>query len=128
MAAVPVFGGTAALCDFLDLRMLVILRDGRHLQGTLRSYDQFCNLVLEHASERHFAQGKYCDISLGLHIIRGENIVLVGEIDEEVEAKQTVLVEAPMAEVMALEEEDAEVARRQQVPTQKESWSMEMDL
>lgn len=30
----------------LDKRLLVVLRDGRHLVGVMRSFDQFSNMVL----------------------------------------------------------------------------------
>ena len=32
--------GAASLLDQLDKRILIILRDGRHLVGTLRTFDQ----------------------------------------------------------------------------------------
>jgi hypothetical protein len=32
--------------------------------------------------------GKYCDIPLGLYIVRGDNIVLLGQIDDELEASE----------------------------------------
>lgn len=35
--------------------------------------------------------GKYCDIPLGLYIVRGDNIVLLGQIDEELEASEMKL-------------------------------------
>ncbi|KAF5184541.1 Sm-like protein lsm1b [Thalictrum thalictroides] len=41
-------------------KLLVLLRDGRKLMGILRSFDQF-----------------------GLYVIRGENVVLIGELDLE---------------------------------------------
>ncbi|KAJ2913411.1 hypothetical protein MD484_g7011, partial [Candolleomyces efflorescens] len=61
--------------------MLVILRDGRKLQGVLRSYDQFANLVLEDTYERIYHQGMFAERHHGLFLIRGENVVLMGEID-----------------------------------------------
>ena len=45
--AKPFLPGASSLIEQLDTRVLVILRDGRHLLGTLRSLDQFSNLVLE---------------------------------------------------------------------------------
>ena len=75
--------------------MMIILRDGRHLVGVMRSFDQFCeffifplygdnfreaNIVLENTYERHFAGKKFGDIPLGLYIIRGENVVIAGEL------------------------------------------------
>ena len=38
--------GASSLVEQLDRRILLILRDGRHLVGFLRSFDQFSNLVL----------------------------------------------------------------------------------
>ncbi|EFJ28168.1 hypothetical protein SELMODRAFT_146440 [Selaginella moellendorffii] len=73
---------TTSLADNLDKKLLVILRDGRKLVGTLRSFDQFANLVLEKAVERIIVGDLYCDLPLGLYIIRGENVVLVGELDQ----------------------------------------------
>ena len=57
-----------------------MLRDGRKLIGVLRSVDQFANLVLEHTVERIFVGEQYGDVTLGLYIVRGENVVLVGEL------------------------------------------------
>lgn len=73
--------GAASIVDDLDKRIMVILRDGRHLIGILRSFDQFMNLILEETFERIVVRGEYSDISLGLYIIRGDNIVVLGEID-----------------------------------------------
>jgi len=61
--------------------MLVILRDGRKLQGVLRSYDQFANLVLEDTVERIYHENLFAENWHGLFLIRGENVVLLGEID-----------------------------------------------
>ncbi|RDX85238.1 Sm-like protein LSM1B [Mucuna pruriens] len=66
-------------------KLLVLLRDGRKLMGTLRSFDQFANAVLEGACERVIVGELYCDIPLGLYVIRGENVVLIGELDLEKE-------------------------------------------
>ncbi|GAA0152814.1 hypothetical protein Leryth_026990 [Lithospermum erythrorhizon] len=61
-------------------KLLVLLRDGRKLLGTLRSFDQFANAVLEGACDRVIVRELYCDIPLGLYVIRGENVVLIGEL------------------------------------------------
>jgi hypothetical protein len=42
------------------------------------------NIVLADASERHVVGKKYGDIPLGLNIIRGENVVLLGEIVSDI--------------------------------------------
>ena len=76
--------------------MLVVLRDGRKLHGVLRSYDQFgeppllrpsytqrllvANLVLEDTVERIYHGNAFAEHWHGLFLIRGENVVLLGEI------------------------------------------------
>ena len=80
----PLPPGTA-LVEELDQRVLIQLRDGRKLLGILRSFDQFANLVIEGAVERIIVGDQYGDIPMGLHLIRGENVVLFGRLDPEKE-------------------------------------------
>ncbi|AYO44230.1 U6 snRNA-associated Sm-like protein LSm1 [Malassezia restricta CBS 7877] len=75
------FTTSGALVDLVDKKVIVILRDGRKLIGILRSYDQFANLVLQEAIERIFVGNRYGDVPKGTFIVRGENVVLMGEID-----------------------------------------------
>ncbi|CAM9429782.1 unnamed protein product, partial [Choristocarpus tenellus] len=77
--------GSASLFEQLDKKIMVVLRDGRHLVGIMRSYDQFSNIVLEDTHERHFVGGLFGDIALGLYLVRGDALVLMGELDEEKE-------------------------------------------
>jgi len=58
----------------------VVLRDGRRVFGILRSYDQFGNLTLEDTVERFYVDLEYAEDNLGVFLVRGENIVLVGEL------------------------------------------------
>lgn len=85
---------------------MVSLRDGRKLIGVLRSWDQFgtmslpfwffmslhrpraANLVLQSTIERFFVPptspaepGLYADEPHGIFLVRGENVLLLGEID-----------------------------------------------
>ena len=64
------------------LALQIVLRDGRHLVGTMRCFDQFSNVVMEDTYERHVVDGLYGDIPLGLYMIRGDSIVLAGELDD----------------------------------------------
>jgi len=57
-----------------------VLRDGRKLYGILRSYDQFGNVLLDDTVERYYVDLEYGEECLGALMVRGENIVLVGEI------------------------------------------------
>jgi len=79
--------GTASLIGELDKKLMVVLRDGRTLMGTLRSVDQFANLVLHKTIERIHVGRQYGDIDRGIFLIRGENVVLLGEIDTEKETR-----------------------------------------
>ncbi|KAL0463785.1 UNVERIFIED_CONTAM: Sm-like protein LSM1B [Sesamum latifolium] len=51
-----------------------------YLSTSLASYLD-TNAVIEGACERVIVGDLYCDIPLGLYIIRGENVVLIGELD-----------------------------------------------
>ncbi|KAK1313640.1 hypothetical protein QJS10_CPA06g02522 [Acorus calamus] len=95
-----------ALCE-IEEKLLVLLRDGRKLLGILRSFDQFANAVLESACERVIVGDLYCDIPLGLYVIRGENVVLIGELDLEKEE-----LPAHMTRVSAAEIKRAQKAER----------------
>lgn len=52
--------------------------------GYLRGYDQTTNLILSAAQERTIAPDEPCITEeLGLYILRGDNVALVGETDDE---------------------------------------------
>ena len=73
--------GTAHLLYELDKRLLFWLRDGRTFIGVLKSLDQFGNVVVAETIERIYVDKEYGDIERGICILRGENLVLVGEWD-----------------------------------------------
>uniref|UniRef100_A0A6T8C566 U6 snRNA-associated Sm-like protein LSm1 n=1 Tax=Prymnesium polylepis TaxID=72548 RepID=A0A6T8C566_9EUKA len=81
--------GTASLAEELDKKLLIVLRDGRKIIGMMRSFDQFSNIVLEQAVERIIVGTKFSDIPLGLYVIRGENVVLLGQLDDAKEKHTT---------------------------------------
>lgn len=85
---------------------MVILRDGKKLIGVMRSYDQFgtfgivkmngpierltahlsllllvsANLVFQDTVERIFVGNSFVDVPKGIYLIRGENVVMLGEV------------------------------------------------
>ncbi|KAL2360990.1 hypothetical protein RJZ56_006113 [Blastomyces dermatitidis] len=61
-------------------KLVLVLRDGRKLIGVLRSWDQFANLVLQGTVERLYAGNLFADIQRGIYLIRGENVLLLGEV------------------------------------------------
>ncbi|KNE71778.1 hypothetical protein AMAG_16083 [Allomyces macrogynus ATCC 38327] len=97
-----VLPGSASLLDCIDKRLLVILRDGRNLTGILRSYDQFANLVFQDTIERIYAGDCYGDIPRGVFLVRGENVVLLGEIDGDREDSMPIR-EAPIEDVLSMQ-------------------------
>ena len=92
---------SATLESYVSRPVSVITSDGRNFVGTLKGFDQTINLILDETHERVYSgsQGveqvrKFNDFSimihdptnfqvvLGLHIVRGDNICVIGEIDE----------------------------------------------
>mmetsp|Transcript_37955 Transcript_37955/g.98220 ORF Transcript_37955/g.98220 Transcript_37955/m.98220 type:complete len:146 (+) Transcript_37955:129-566(+) len=98
--------------EHVDKQLIIMLRDNRKLVGWLRSFDQFANLVLEHAVERHVLESEklYADVYLGTMVVRGENVCLFGELDPA--APDGPLRPAPLDYVLQKEAEleAAEVA------------------
>jgi len=97
--------GTASLIEEIDKKLLVVLRDGRTLIGYLRSIDQFANLVLQNTVERIHVEKKYGDIPRGVFVVRGENVVLLGEIDLENE-NSIPLEKVSIDEILELQREE----------------------
>lgn len=76
--------GSASLLNLLDKPILLTMRDGSHLFGILRSYDQFANLLLAETVQRVYNLPNYAQQHKeGLFLVRGENVVLLAEIDED---------------------------------------------
>jgi U6 snRNA-associated Sm-like protein LSm1 len=64
---------------FLE-KVIVVLRDKRNIIGILRSCDQFNNMFLTEAVERIHIEKEFGDIPMGIFMIRGDTVVLVGEL------------------------------------------------
>ncbi|KAL2351897.1 putative small nuclear ribonucleoprotein [Cryomyces antarcticus] len=111
------FTTAAQLLDLTDKKLLVSLRDGRKLIGVLRSWDQFANLVLQDTVERIFAQNLYADIQRGVFLVRGENVLLLGEIDlDKDDYIPEPYREAPVEQVFSLQrKESAERKKKDKV-------------
>ena len=94
--------GTASLVQDIDKRVMVVLRDGRTLIGYLRSLDQFANLLLTQTIERIHVRNKYGDIDRGVFLIRGENVVLCGEVDFK-NSKFKNLIQVSQEEILQIQ-------------------------
>ncbi|CAO3607632.1 unnamed protein product [Mucor hiemalis] len=106
----PFFTTSTGLIDSIDRKLMVVL-DGRKLIGTLRSFDQFANLVLQDTIERIYVGNCYGDIPRGIFLIRGENVVLLGEIDLDKE-EQINLRQVPVEEILMAQREEIEAKEK----------------
>lgn len=70
---------------------MVFLRDGRKLFAILRTFDQFGNLLLQDAYERFYVELEYAEEYRGVYLVRGENVVLVGELVQSIGVISTYL-------------------------------------
>lgn len=62
----------------------IVCSDGRNFIGHLISFDQKLNLVLKDCEEREYVKGETMTTQKrGLFMIRGDNVGLIGEIDNE---------------------------------------------
>ncbi|KAF8398634.1 hypothetical protein HHK36_014489 [Tetracentron sinense] len=65
----------------------VITNDGRNIVGVLKGFDQATNIILDESHERVYSTKEGVQqLVLGLYIIRGDNISIVGELDEELDS------------------------------------------
>lgn len=78
---------SASLESYVNNVVSIITADGRNFVGTLKGFDQTINIILDDSHERVFSQSGMEQILLGLHIIRGDNVVLIGQIDEGIESE-----------------------------------------
>ncbi|CAF4026746.1 unnamed protein product [Rotaria sp. Silwood2] len=69
------------------------------------------NLVLHQAFERICIGRQYADIPRGLFVIRGENVLLIGELDFH-QPLRVPLVEVTIEEILKLQKEDIEKKER----------------
>mmetsp|Transcript_11577 Transcript_11577/g.42339 ORF Transcript_11577/g.42339 Transcript_11577/m.42339 type:complete len:99 (-) Transcript_11577:203-499(-) len=77
----------SALEPLVDQHISVITNDGRNIVGVLKGFDQTTNLILEDSHERVYSTKSGVEqLVLGLYVIRGDNIAVVGELDEELDA------------------------------------------
>ena len=143
--------GSASLVEELNQRIMIVLRDGKHLVGvshfllgilhtdvpktdtqllpntnyslkTLASYDQFSNMILQDTVERRIATSEgmcyYHDVPLGVYIVRGDSMVLMGQLNE-------------MKEHMVMREvslEDLEKLERKEAGEEPLNWDFDADL
>ncbi|KAI1403074.1 Sm-like ribonucleoprotein [Hypoxylon fuscum] len=74
------------LSGYINKKVLIITADSRTLVGNLLSCDQMTNLVLAHTVERVIRTPDdpepSTEVPLGLYLVRGDNVCVVGLVDE----------------------------------------------
>ena len=78
-----------SLGELVGKMVTVVTMEGRTLVGVLRGRDALNNLVLADAHERLFSPDRAgCEREpLGLFLVRGDSVALVGELDEDEDAR-----------------------------------------
>ncbi|KAJ5682401.1 hypothetical protein N7462_005566 [Penicillium macrosclerotiorum] len=78
-----------SLNPYINKKVLILTVDGRTLLGTLLSTDQLTNIVLSDTVERIIRTPEddepSSQIEHGLYLIRGDNVVVCGEVDEKID-------------------------------------------
>lgn len=69
--------GVRMLEEYLDMLVLVEVRNGSWTCGVLRSFDQYYNLLLEDAAEILLGAGEYASRKTEACLIRGENVISI---------------------------------------------------
>mmetsp|Transcript_10081 Transcript_10081/g.19000 ORF Transcript_10081/g.19000 Transcript_10081/m.19000 type:complete len:100 (-) Transcript_10081:200-499(-) len=73
-----------SLESLVQTTISVITNDGRNVVGVLRGFDQTTNLILDECHERVYSTKSGVEmIALGLYVIRGDNVAVIGELDDE---------------------------------------------
>ncbi|RDW88884.1 hypothetical protein BP5796_00306 [Coleophoma crateriformis] len=78
-----------SLQHYVSKKVCVLTSDSRTLVGTLLSCDQMTNIVLGQTTERiirpHDDPEPSSEVAHGLYLIRGDNVAVVGLVDEELD-------------------------------------------
>lgn len=78
-----------SLQAYINKKVLVLTSDSRTLVGLLLSCDQQTNLVLSQTTERIIRPPDdpepSTEVAHGLYLIRGDNVAVVGLVDEELD-------------------------------------------
>jgi U6 snRNA-associated Sm-like protein LSm8 len=74
------------LADYVNQIVTVITCDGRNIVGLMLGFDQTINVILQDCHERVYSLDEGVQqVPLGLYIVRGDNVAVIGEVDEDME-------------------------------------------
>eukprot|EP00008_Paramoeba_atlantica_P003083 CAMPEP_0201489728 /NCGR_PEP_ID=MMETSP0151_2-20130828/23460_1 /ASSEMBLY_ACC=CAM_ASM_000257 /TAXON_ID=200890 /ORGANISM="Paramoeba atlantica, Strain 621/1 / CCAP 1560/9" /LENGTH=95 /DNA_ID=CAMNT_0047875413 /DNA_START=117 /DNA_END=404 /DNA_ORIENTATION=- len=78
---------TSLLEDLVEQPVSVLTNDGRNVVGVLQGVDQMTNVILVDCHERVYDRSGTQKVPLGLYLVRGDNIAVLGELDEDADSK-----------------------------------------
>ncbi|XP_035231847.1 U6 snRNA-associated Sm-like protein LSm8 [Stegodyphus dumicola] len=82
------FSMASTLESYVNHTVSIITADGRNIVGTLKGFDQTINLILDESHERVYSSSQGIEqVVLGLYIVRGDNVAVVGEVDDELDQR-----------------------------------------
>ncbi|CAG5112857.1 Oidioi.mRNA.OKI2018_I69.chr2.g7027.t1.cds [Oikopleura dioica] len=76
---------SAMLDALVGNKVEIVTNDGRVVVGILKGLDQVVNVVLANTEERVFTPEGVDRQALGLYLIRGDNVAVIGAVDENTE-------------------------------------------
>ena len=77
---------TSYVENLINQPVQVITNEGRVFIGELMSFDQSMNVMLKSCIEKIYSEEKGVKLEkMGLYLIRGDNVAIINEIDDNVE-------------------------------------------
>jgi U6 snRNA-associated Sm-like protein LSm8 len=72
--------------NLIDFMVNVVTNEGRVFTGILKSFDQSINMIIKDCFEKVYSKDEAVKFaSMGLYMIRGDNVMIVSEVDENLE-------------------------------------------
>lgn len=77
------------LSEYLNKTVNIVTSDGRNIVGVLKGFDNTINMILTKSTERIYSlEAGVIQKDLGVHIIRGDNVAVIGEVNVSEEEKR----------------------------------------
>ena len=74
----------STLSEWTNKTITILTTDGRLITGILKGYDQLQNLIVSKSYEKVYSTDAPPErVELGLSVVRGDNVAVVAEVDEE---------------------------------------------
>ncbi|KAH8868756.1 U6 snRNA-associated Sm-like protein LSm1 [Schistosoma japonicum] len=118
------YPGAASLIQDIGKKMVVSLRGGRMFIGFLRIIDQFVDrqCCSSQCCGTYSCRNKFCDVPQGILLIRGENIIIIGDLNPEVNIDEK-LERVSEKEIYKLQQEQT-AARKELAKKRAELFAM----